>query len=578
MAPVTGTNGNDIITFQGNLQQYTATLVNPYSGETIFVDAVKNVNTTTYNGLAGTDLISMSAYGDVLHLNDGSGNATISNIERIVAGAGGDVIILADSTLVMGDILVAGGEEDDIIWTNTGNDTVLAGDGDDIVDGGPGNDSLSGENGNDRLSGGSGNDLLNGGNGNDTLYGGIGNDRLIGGSGDDVLYGDDGPGSNPALYAHTVTNTHSFTGADYYLSYYNQPTNINVPAPNQGISTGNAAISFATTITATYLFTEAGYQNSLGFYKIGADGTIGNVEIVMKNQHDYAYGTVFTYDYDGAAGDSLGSFLVANGNAVDALFRNTDFSTGTLAFIYDYNGANERAANVADDGNFVSLVFTDGANEYVFNVDAYHSALSGGVPSLNRDGLVHAMSGLADPNDPSVLRVGYEDLNYLGDADFDDVVFDIRVTSQVREVFGDADADYLSGGDGNDTLYGGFGNDILVGGIGADNLYGGDGSDTFAFDAIDGLVDKIHDFQGGAGGDTLNLTNLLSGYDPLTDLLNDFVRMVQNGANQEIHVNADGDVGGSFTHLATIINGTGAADLDALLGSGHLVLDHNVVV
>jgi len=303
MAPVTGTNGNDIITFQGNLQQYTATLVNPYSGETIFVDAVKNVNTTTYNGLAGTDLISMSAYGDVLHLNDGSGNATISSIERIVAGAGGDVIILADSTLVLGDILVAGGEEDDIIWTNAGNDTVLAGDGDDIVDGGPGNDSLSGENGNDRLSGGAGNDLLNGGNGNDTVYGGTGNDRLFGGSGDDVLYGDDGPGSNPALYAHTVTSTHSFTGADYYLSYYNQPSNINVPVPNQGISTGNAAISFATTITATYLFSEAGYQNSLGFYKIGADGTIGNVEIVMKNQHAYAYGTVFTYDYDGSAGD-----------------------------------------------------------------------------------------------------------------------------------------------------------------------------------------------------------------------------------------------------------------------------------
>jgi Ca2+-binding RTX toxin-like protein len=572
MAPVTGTNGNDIITFQGNLQQYTATLVNPYSGETIFVDAVKNVNTTTYNGLAGTDLISMSAYGDVLHLNDGSGNATISSIERIVAGAGGDVIILADSTLVLGDILVAGGEEDDIIWTNAGNDTVLAGDGDDIVDGGPGNDSLSGENGNDRLSGGAGNDLLNGGNGNDTLYGGTGNDRLLGGS------GDDGPGSNPALYAHTVTSTHSFTGADYYLSYYNQPSNINVPVPNQGISTGNAAISFATTITATYLFSEAGYQNSLGFYKIGADGTIGNVEIVMKNQHAYAYGTVFTYDYDGAAGDSLGSFLVANGNAVNALYRNTDFSTGTLAFIYDYNGANERAANIADDGNFVSLIFTDGANEYVFNVDTYHSALSGGVPSLNRDGLVHAMSGLADPSDPAVLRVGYEDLNYLGDADFDDVVFDIRVTSQVREVLGDADADYLSGGEGNDTLYGGFGDDILVGGIGANNLYGGDGADIFAFDAIDGLVDKIHDFQGGPGGDTLNLTNLLTGFDPLSDLLNDFVRMVQNGANQEIHVNADGDVGGAFTHLATIINGTGAADLDALLGSGHLVLDHNVVV
>lgn len=575
MAPVTGTGGNDIITFQGNLEQYTATLVNPYSGATVFIDDQKNVNTATYDGLGGTDTLSMSFHGDVLILDNGNGAPTVSNIERYVAGAGGDVIILADDVLTLGDTVISGGDSDDIIWANVGNDTVNGSNGNDLIDGGPGNDSLNGQNDDDTLFGGAGNDTLSGGSGTDTLFGGLGSDIIRGDDGDDTLYGDDGPGSNPALYEHTVVQAHVFTGAAY-LYPYDTPANVVIPEANQGIQTGNTAISFATTITATYIFSSAGYHNSLGFYKIGADGTISNVDVVIKNQHQHSYGAEFTYEYDGMQGDSLGTFIIANGYGANATYRNTDLSTGTLQFIYDYNGANERAANVSDDGNLVSLVFNDGVNEVVFNVDVYHSSLSGGIPSLNRDGLVHAMSGLADANDPGALRVGFEDLNYLGDADFDDVVFDIRVASQMIEVFGDADADTLIGGAGNDTLYGGFGDDILIAGLGADNLYGGDGSDIFAFDVMDSYLDQIFDFQAGAGGDILNLTDLLSGYDPLTDAVNDFVRLVTNGADQDIYVNADGDSGGTFTRLAAIIGGTGT-DLNTLLADGNLVLDQSVI-
>ena len=578
MPPVTGTNNNDILTFQGNLEHYTATLVNPYSGATVTVDDIKNVNSNTYNGLGGTDILSMSAEGDVLILNDGSGNATVSNIERFIAGAGGDVIILADSTLILGDTLIAGGESDDIIWANVGNDTVYGSDGNDVIDGGPGNDSLFGENDHDSLFGGAGHDTLSGGNGNDTLYGGVGSDTLRGDAGDDTLYGDDGPGSNPALYVHTEILSHSFSGAAYLYPYYNTPSNLNIPAPNQGVQLGNVTISYETTVTATYLFTEAGYKNSLGFYRIGADGSIHDVSIVMRNQHDHAYGTEFTYAYNGAEGDTLGTFIIADGLTHSAAYRNADLSTGTLQFIYDYNGANERPANAGDDGHFVSLVYTNGGVETVFNVTVYHSSLSGGIPSLNADGLVHAMSGLADANDPGALRIGFEDMNYLGDADFDDVVFDIRVANKLVEIFGDPDNDILIGGAGSDTMYGGFGNDTLIGGLGADHFYGGDGADIFAFDAIDSHVDIIHDFQGGAGGDIINLTDILSGYDALTDAFNDFVRLVQNGADTQIHVNADGDQGGVFTHLATILGGTDGVDLAGLLAAGNMVLDHSVIV
>ncbi len=71
---------------------------------------------------------------------------------------------------------------------------------------------------------------------------------------------------------------------------------------------------------------------------------------------------------------------------------------------------------------------------------------------------------------------------------------------------GGADADTLEGGDGNDRLEGGEGNDILEGGEGADildggdgndRLYGGAGADTYLFNAGDGTtVDTIIDDGG----------------------------------------------------------------------------------
>ncbi len=53
---------------------------------------------------------------------------------------------------------------------------------------------------------------------------------------------------------------------------------------------------------------------------------------------------------------------------------------------------------------------------------------------------------------------------------------------------GDAVANRLDGGDGDDWLLGQAGNDTLLGGLGADNLEGGDGNDVM---------------QGGAGADRL---------------------------------------------------------------------------
>jgi hypothetical protein len=166
---VTGTNGNNTLSFVGVVGFYSQTLVNPYSGYTISLSGMMNINNGIYDGLGGTDTISMTSMGDVLTLVDSAGTIMVKNVEAFNAGADGDIIILAHSTVNYGNTTIRGSDGDDLLWANNGNDTILGGAGDDIIDGGGGNDNLYGEDGDDYLAGGLGTDSLFGGAGNDIL-------------------------------------------------------------------------------------------------------------------------------------------------------------------------------------------------------------------------------------------------------------------------------------------------------------------------------------------------------------------------------------------------------------------------
>ncbi|OLO03143.1 VCBS domain-containing protein, partial [Salinicola socius] len=80
---------------------------------------------------------------------------------------------------------------------------------------------------------------------------------------------------------------------------------------------------------------------------------------------------------------------------------------------------------------------------------------------------------------------------------------------------GGAGRDRLFGGVGNDTLDGGAGADRLEGGKGNDILTGGDGSDTFAWmrgdqgSSATPAIDRVTDFKSGAGGDVVDLSDML---------------------------------------------------------------------
>lgn len=840
----TGTNSSDTLFFQGTLGHLTLYITNPYTGETVLLDDIYNVNNTTYDGLLGNDTLLMTSFGDAIFLEGTDGSQTIRSVEVFTAGNGGDAIILASNIYTLGNTVIDGGSGDDVLWANNGNDTINGAAGNDTINGGGGNDNINGGANNDNLNGASGSDRLSGDDGDDTLVfsvdaqwgslyglavaggaaalgssaitlafdashnrsfdtfiGGAGVDTLLGTAGNDVFllednlsvrhpatsgariasievidaadgndiidlasalysYGDvtllGGAGNdwirsadgNDHLYGGTGTDTlfggagndilhwssdvtlssgqidlslsapgltgfvslaglsasyDSFDGGSGYdtiqltdgADYFNQSVvfsnieqlnggdgndvidfaGLNIPVlihgdagndtillssiddvaygdagndvlhgrsgndtldggsgndvilggfgndrlvggdgddvlyggnndalvivdkdfhdpimfpglregtnivnllppgdPSLGVTSGNLDIGFDATATITFRQGYAGYNNSLGVYSVAADGTIEHGTMLWANVKTAGIDVSHTVDLPtGANGANLGFFILADGNSYNGGYGGLNItSEGSIHFIYDYGLATQRAAKVTDSGTHVSVIYDDGTTSRLLYGDDYHTTGRGDSAALNADNKVHIVSGLADPSSDDVLRIGFEDLRYTGDADYEDVLFDLNINGSTHDP-SETGRDVLIGGAGNDTLYGEAGDDILVVGLGADRIYGGSGSDTIVFDTMDTLVDIVFGFESGSNGDHINLSALLQGFDS-SDIAGNFVQLANVSGGTEIRVNADGDVGGAFTTVALIDGGT-SGTLNDLIAQGNIVMN-----
>ena len=127
--------------------------------------------------------------------------------------------------------------------------------------------------------------------------------------------------------------------------------------------------------------------------------------------------------------------------------------------------------------------------------------------------------------------------------------------------------DIISGGDGNDTLTGGNGSDVLRGGAGLDQLVGGAGSDTFDYNAITdngGTGETIAGFTKGAGGDKLDISDLLDGlpgYDGTNAFSGGYVQFADSGTGNTI-VKIDTDGGGNGYQTLVTITGVLLTEAD----------------
>ena len=91
-------------------------------------------------------------------------------------------------------------------------------------------------------------------------------------------------------------------------------------------------------------------------------------------------------------------------------------------------------------------------------------------------------------------------------------------------------------------------------------------SDTFKFVSSDiTAADVITNFETGAGGDKLDLHDLLSGFAPATSALSDFARLTAVGSSTMVSVDVDGAAGGAnFVDIVSLQNTAGVTLTDLL--------------
>ncbi|MBL6929789.1 MAG: DUF4114 domain-containing protein [Rhodospirillales bacterium] len=165
----------------------------------------------------------------------------------------------------------------------------------------------------------------------------------------------------------------------------------------------------ADSVTITFQGESAGYDNSLGWFKLDEDGNPTDPQMIWSNtdEGELSEGTSVTLE-GLAPGEQFGFFIVKDGADEYPWLEGQQDSSNTMQFGEDggiefvNNGGNVTHSMDADD-----LFFT---NE-----------------SMNPDGINHALSGIEGEE----LMIGFEDLTGGGDNDFNDVTFSVKYENEV---------------------------------------------------------------------------------------------------------------------------------------------------
>ena len=372
------------------------------------------------------------------------------------------------------------------------------------VHGSSGGDTLVGSSNGDTLNGEGGNDTISGGGGNDTLAGAFGNDSLSGGDNDDNLNG----GAGADTLAGDAGNDTLFGGAGPDLVQGGAGADVLVLA---GDGSSGATL-------------DGGVDNDI----LAAINPLSGVPA----------GTFAGVTFNG--GDGADTLTI--GGTVD--FHGNLLSIENLNLLSADAGLNRGAAVLITGSGLLGL---------------------GSNPNISGEGLIRYTIAAGD-----------------GDFDASGVTFTNGANVQF-EVHGSTGADTIVGSSHGDDIRGGLGNDQVSAGAGADTVSAaagagqtqtvalGAGADVLALDAamaVGGAV-TVTDFATGAGGDALSITAFLAARTSWTagdPFASGHLRLVQNGADARLDVDADGAGAGGFTPLVTFQNTSVLALTAANLG------------
>ena len=462
--------GNDTVrtalgnyTLQANVENLEFTGAGP-------LVTVGNDLDNTITGNIGDDVIAGGGGNDTLNGNNGN--------DRLSGDAGDDSLFGG-----AGDDLLDGGEGNDHVFGGDGNDQVSGGGGDDTVDGGSGNDQVFGGDGADLIAGGAGNDDLSGEAGVDNITGGDGNDTISGGAGDDVLAGESG---DDAIGGGDGADIITGGAGNDNLSGEAGADNINGGDGNDIIS-GGAGDDVLTGGSGDDTIS-GGDGNDDIIEGAGADNIEGGAGIDTVDYSNSTVGISFNANEVGTSGDALGDVLqnieVLIGTAfADVLYG--DAGDNTLQGGAGNDSLYGLAGQDHLDGGLGADAMAGGLGDDVFLVDNAGDA----VTELAGEGRDRVETTLAT----YALTANVEDLTFVG-------------TTGNFTGIGNALANVITGGTGDDTLRGGGG---------ADTLNGGGGSDTADYStsaaAVNVNLATGAATGGDAAGDTFNSIENLTG-------------------------------------------------------------------
>ncbi|MEZ0224514.1 MAG: type I secretion C-terminal target domain-containing protein [Alphaproteobacteria bacterium] len=522
---------------------------------------------------------------------NGNGNPPVNNGKNVITGTDGDDTLF-------------GGNGKDVLNGLGGNDTLDGGNGKDTMSGGAGDDVYifnqpkeavieNADEGNDtvfsRLSytlganvenltltgnvpaNGTGNDLdniLTGNTSKNILVGGLGNDTLDGGGGTDTLNG--GAGNDTYIVDDASDKIIDSAGIDTVQASFSYTLaanleNLVLTGTADINGTGNASDNVITGNAGVNILTGLGGNDTL-------DGGAGADTMIGGTGND-----TFVVD---DAGDVVTELP---GEGTDTVMSSVSFTAGgnienvTLTGTADINATGDDGDNVLTGNAGVNVLTGLGGND-TLDGGAGADTMVGGTGNDtyvvdNAGDIVTELPGEgADTVNASVtytLTADVENLNLTGTGNFGG-----NGNASANVITGNSGNNNLNGNGGADTIDGGLGDDKIYGGSGADTVTGSDGMDTFVFKSTTAYtsVDTVTDFDA-VEGDKLDLSNLLTSFDPLTMALTDWVRISDSGSDSIVEVDRDGlGAGFSFTQIATLSGVTGLTDEDALATSGTLII------
>jgi Ca2+-binding RTX toxin-like protein len=440
---------------------------------------------------------------------ESSGIDTLVGIQNLTLGGGADRVYGDGAANYVvsnaGDDYVDGRGGGDLVYGGRGNDTLIGGDGDDI---------LVGDEGDDLLMGGAGNDRLNGGAGNDVFMGGQGDDYFDGyGGGDDLVsYKDATSGVTVSTLNWSAQNTGG-AGIDtvYNIASLKGSDFNDVLTASQTVQGGKGDDVLTGAGSTTAIYDDATSGVTVDLTVTGAQNVGGGLGVDTLSNIANLTGSAFNDTLTGNAANNrlvggLGNDTLNGGGGDDTLWGGSgnDVLNG---------GAGVDTADYSDaaSGIDLQLVFTVAQNTLGGGIETLT-----GIENVQGSTFNDVIAGDAKAN----MLIGGEGDDHLTGGDGDDFlyggkIFDDGLVSGGKDILeGGAGDDYLSAGDyedihpshnqpfyqnGDDILRGGAGNDVLVTGNRTMTLYGDEGDDRFEIAAgnLLGVMD------GGTGNDLL---------------------------------------------------------------------------